>query len=109
QPEDIEEVEDVADDRDYLPPDYGVAPVNPQKMRAMEKQVAKVLELSDAQIRGEKSAAIAIVRGTASPWQGLALDVQAILSPTNSVGLIIGTGEFEEKGEVSERSFDLTY
>jgi hypothetical protein len=107
--DDLDEVEDVAGDRDFLPSDHSAAPIDPKRIKSVEAAVGEILVRSDADIRNDHSLAVAMVRGTASPWQGVSLDVQAILTPTSTLGLMIGTGVFEEEGEVDERSFDLSY
>lgn len=107
QPQDLDEMDDIAGERDYLPPDYGVAPVNRKKLKKVESDMESLLKKSATDLRANKTAIISLAQGTSSPWQGTSLGFQGILSPLNSVGLTLGTGKFEQEGEVAERSYDL--
>jgi len=109
QAADIEEVQPIPDDDDFLPSDSAIIESNREHVKNVEDSVTEVLEPTDAEIRRNKNFGIGIMRGTASPWVGVGIDSHIYVNTGLAVGIIAGRGEFEDQGEVSERTYNISY
>ncbi len=106
---DLDEVEDIPSDDDFLPADESVLPVDNTKSKRIEEEVGLVLDQTDSEIRSQHSYGVSVIRGTASPWLGYGLDIRFLYSPLMSFGMVLGTGEFEDADEIVDRSYNISY
>jgi hypothetical protein len=106
---DVNEVDDIPGDNDYLPADSSVNPQSTNNIKKIEQSVEKMLEKTDIEIRNDYSYGAALMRGTSAPWEGVGLDMHVYVSPLVSVGLIVGSGNFEDSGETADRSYEMSY
>jgi hypothetical protein len=102
---DLDEPDDIVPESEFLPADGEddadgtVAEIN--------RQQAKELRETHAEIRGRHDYALSLGLGSSKPWQVLTVEAASLAVPGFELGIYAGTGHFTSSSIVSEKSYDL--
>lgn len=101
---DVNEVEEVVDEEEYLPFEGDEADEGADDIRAAQ---TRELELSLEELRSRHDYAMSVALGPTKPWQTYSFEVQSLLEDDLALGAYAGFADKTDAGIIDEQAYDL--